>query len=89
MNMAKQKQKKTFEQALAELEEIVEEIEKGKVPLEESIEKYAEGMKLVKQCRGILEAAEKKIQVLSREEEGLLRQTGELEEDGGEAGEDE
>lgn len=87
--MAKQKQKKTFEQALAELEEIVEEIEKGKVPLEESIEKYAEGMKLVKQCRGILEAAEKKIQVLSREEEGLLRQTGELEEDGGEAGEDE
>ncbi len=81
--MTKQKPKKSFEQALGELENIVEEIEKGKVPLEESIEKYAEGMKLVRQCRGILDSAEKKIQILARDEEGLLRPSGHLQEGAG------
>ena len=59
------KTKLTFEQALEELEKIVAQIESGKVPLEESIEKYAQGQELIKQCRTILDTAEKKIQVLS------------------------
>ena len=74
------KPKLTFEQALAKLEEIVTAIEEGQVPLEESIDKYAEGVELVKQCRVILDRAEKKIQLLGRGEGGQLEVTGELDE---------
>ncbi len=72
------KQKLTFEQAMETLETIVTEIEQGEVSLEQSIEKYAEGIKLIQQCRGILDAAEKKIQLLSRGEGGKLVADGEL-----------
>ena len=81
--MAKQKQ--TFEEALTELEEIVEAIEQGDVPLEKSIDKYADGIKLIKQCRGILDQAEKKIQLLSKHADGQLLADGELAEDADEA----
>jgi exodeoxyribonuclease VII small subunit len=77
---AKDKEKLTFEQALAKLEEIVSAIEEGEVPLEQSIDKYAEGVELVKQCRQILDRAEKQIQLLGRGEGGQLEVTGELEE---------
>ena len=62
--MAKTKARMTFEEALAKLEAIVSQIEEGKIPLEEAIDKYADGIKLVKQCRAILDSAEKKIQLL-------------------------
>ena len=81
---AKEKEKLTFEQALAKLEEIVSAIEEGEVPLEQSIDKYAEGVELVKQCRQILDRAEKKIQLLGRGEGGQLEVTGELDEPAGE-----
>jgi exodeoxyribonuclease VII small subunit len=69
----------SFEQALDRLEEIVEQIESGEVPLEESIEKYEEGTKLVKQCRRILDTAEHKIQLLTKSEDGeSLEAVGEL-----------
>ncbi len=77
--MTKEK-KITFEQALAKLDEIVTQVEQGKVSLEQSIEKYAEGMELIKQCRSILAKAEKKIQVLSKGEGESLTPAGELEE---------
>ncbi len=73
------KEKKTFEQALEELESIVAQIEQGKVSLEESIDKYAQGIELIKQCRTILDAAEKKIQLLEKTEGTGLTLTGELE----------
>ncbi len=72
--------KLSFEQALQNLEQIVTEIEQGKVPLEASIEKYAQGIALIKQCRAILETAEKKIQLLSRGEDGSAQVSGELDE---------
>jgi exodeoxyribonuclease VII small subunit len=71
----------TFEQALEKLEAIVSAIEEGQVPLEESIEKYAEGIELVKRCRAILDKAERKIQLLGKAEDGSLTVTGELEEE--------
>ncbi len=77
---AKDNEKLTFEQALARLEQIVSAIEEGQVPLEQSIDKYAEGVELVKQCRQILDRAEKKIQLLGKGEGGQLEVTGELEE---------
>ena len=66
--MSNPKEKLSFEQALTRLEQIVSQIEGGKVPLEESIEKYAQGIELIKQCRAILESAERKIQVLAKGE---------------------
>ncbi len=71
--------KMTFEDALGKLEQLVEQIESGQIGLEESIARYEEGTKLVKQCRKILDAAEKKIQVLAKGEGGL-EAAGELEE---------
>ena len=70
--------KLSFEQSLAKLEEIVEQIEQGEVPLEESIDRYAQGIELIKQCRSILARAEKKIQVLAKSEGGALELAGEL-----------
>ena len=82
--MAKQpskQQKLSFEQALAKLEGIVSAIEDGDVSLEQSIEEYAEGIKLIKQCRTILDDAEKKIQVLSKGVGGQLTPDGDLDAD--------
>ena len=55
----------TFEQAMAELEKIVTDVEQGKISLEDSIEKYENGMKLIQHCRAILEQAEKRIETIS------------------------
>ena len=66
--MAKQTEKKqTFEEALTELEKIVEKVEQGEIGLEESIEKYAQGMQLIKHCRDILDQAEKRIETINKE----------------------
>ena len=66
--MAKQTEKKqTFEQALADLEKIVEKVEQGEIGLEESIEQYAQGMQLIKHCRTILDQAEKRIETIHKE----------------------
>ena len=57
----------TFEEALAELEKIVAEVEAGEIGLEESINKYEAGMKLIKRCRVVLEQAEKRIEIINKE----------------------
>jgi exodeoxyribonuclease VII small subunit len=61
--------KLTFEQAITELTNIVEKIELGEIPLQESIEQYEKGMALIKHCRTILQKAEKKIEQISQEKE--------------------
>jgi len=73
--MAKQEtsQELTFEQALARLEAIVQSIEQGRIGLQESIQQYEEGMKLIKRCRLILAEAETRIQKLQLSEEGELK----------------
>ena len=63
---------KKFEQPLQEVEQVVKSLEGGKLGLEESIEKYEQGMKALRQCYAILEAAEKKIQILVKEKDGSL-----------------
>lgn len=52
----------TFEQALAELEAIVAELESGQAPLEQSIERYARGARLKAHCEARLEAARLKVE---------------------------
>lgn len=53
-----------FEKSMENLENIVTELEKGELNLDESVKKFEEGMKIAKQCNNILENAEKKITIL-------------------------
>jgi exodeoxyribonuclease VII small subunit len=57
---------KNFEDALRELEQILGEIERGEVGLEESLEKYERGNFLIQHCMGVLNTAEKQIEQSSR-----------------------
>ena len=66
------KQKLSFEDALRQLEAITEQIDQGKIGLEESISQYEQGMALVRQCREILSKAELRIQQLHERDDGTL-----------------
>jgi exodeoxyribonuclease VII small subunit len=59
-----------FEQAMARLEAIVGELEKGDLPLDESLKIFEEGIRLSKSCLKILEDAERKVEVLVQEKNG-------------------
>ena len=52
---------KKFEDKVSELEEIISTLENGDVPLDESIKKYTEAMKLVKECDDELKNIEEKV----------------------------
>ncbi len=65
------KKELNFEEAMEKLEKISTELEDGKLTLDESVEKFEEGMKLSKVCNDILEKAEKKITMLVRDGEDL------------------
>ena len=58
-----------FEETMQELEKIVQELEKGDLNLDDSINKFEEGMKLSKQCNDLLENAEKRITILLKDGE--------------------
>ncbi|WP_349407734.1 exodeoxyribonuclease VII small subunit [Pseudalkalibacillus sp. SCS-8] len=60
--------KQTFEEAMEELEQIVEKLEEGDVPLEESIRLFQEGMKLSKLCHDKLQHVEKQMDELLKED---------------------
>ncbi len=62
-----------FEEALRGLEDIVERLEKGDLTLDETLSEYEQGIKLYKQCIALLEGAEKKIQTLVKDENGVFR----------------
>src|SRR5919108_4337299 len=59
-----------FEKAMGRLEAIVEQMESGKLPLEDLIVRYEEGMSLVKICQERLASAERKIEIIARDSAG-------------------
>jgi len=59
-----------FEKAMDRLEAIVEQMESGKLPLEDLIVRYEEGMNLVKVCQERLSTAEQKIEIIARNNAG-------------------
>ena len=61
----------SFEQALERLEILVEKLEEGAIPLEESLAAYVEGTRLVRHCLACLERAETVIRELAETSEGL------------------
>jgi len=62
-----------FEEALKKLEEIVDGLESGDTPLDESLAQYEEGVKLVRFCQKKLAEARKKIEILVKTKEGKIR----------------
>ncbi len=63
-----------FEDAMGRLEEIVQGLEDGDLPLEGALKSFEEGMKLVKFCSHKLEEAEKKVTLLVEENDGNYSQ---------------
>ncbi len=60
-----------FEEAMQKLEKITQDLEEGNLPLEESLKKFEEGMRLVNFCEKKLEEVEKRIRILIKEEDKL------------------
>ncbi len=66
------KKKMTFEQALDRLEQLVQNLESGQIPLEESIKAFEEGKELVKFCLSLLDKADAKIKQLEETTNGTF-----------------
>ena len=66
---------KDFEKGLSRLEHIVGELEKGDLVLEKALQLFEEGIKISKLCSSKLEEAERKVEILLRNEEGQLVQS--------------
>ncbi len=62
-----------FEEALARLEAIVNELERGQLPLDDSMRIFEEGMKLSRTCLKMLEDAERKVEILIKDKDGSKR----------------
>ena len=60
----------TFEEALQQLEQTVQKLEKGELPLEESLKLYEDGIRLSRLCHAKLEEAEGKIEMLLKDAKG-------------------
>jgi exodeoxyribonuclease VII small subunit len=65
---------KNFETAMQRLEEIVQSLEGGEMPLGKSLAVFEEGMQLASFCAGELETAEKKVSMLVEESNGKYRE---------------
>lgn len=61
---------RNFEQAMTALEEIVRELERGDLPLEDSLKLFEQGVKLSRECQDRLRQAERRIEMLLRDDQG-------------------
>ena len=67
--------KENFETSVKRLEQLINELERGDLPLELSLARYEEGMHRLKSCYAILESVEKKIVLLSKREDGTIQES--------------
>ena len=65
------KKDRSFEEVLQELEEIVNRLEQGDLPLEESLQLFEQGVKLSRACHRKLDEAQKRLEILLKDEEGM------------------
>ncbi len=66
------KKEKAFEEALKELEEIVNRLEQGDLPLEEALQLFEQGVKLSRVCHTRLDEAQKRVEILLKDEAGKM-----------------
>ncbi|RNC29248.1 MAG: Exodeoxyribonuclease 7 small subunit [Candidatus Dichloromethanomonas elyunquensis] len=72
MNKDELKQSLTFETGIQRLEQIVRDLEQNNISLDEALELFGEGIRLVKSCNIILDSAEAKVKVLLEDGQGQL-----------------
>jgi exodeoxyribonuclease VII small subunit len=65
--------KERFEEALNKLEKIVSKLEQGDISLEDSLKLFEEGIRLSRFCNQKLEEAERRVEILVRDKEGVLK----------------
>ncbi len=63
----------SFEESLKQLESIIGKLERGDLPLEESVRLFEEGIKLCDACKTDLETAEGKVQMLLKQKDGSMK----------------
>ena len=66
----KEEKPRTFEASLEALEQIVHQLESGDLPLEKSLELFEQGIRLSRECQDRLSQAERRIEVLMRDNQG-------------------
>jgi len=67
-----EEQPKSFEASLEALEQIVQHLEEGDLPLEKSLELFEQGIRLSRECQERLSQAERRIEVLLRDNQGRI-----------------
>ena len=80
------KKEKVFEEALRELEEIVNRLEQGDLPLEEALTLFEEGVRLSRSCHTKLDEAQKRVEIVLKDESGEMTARPFETEEGGEDG---
>ncbi len=70
-----------LEKSLADLEDLVEELETGDLPLEKAMKKFEEGIKLTRSCQKALKDAEQKVEILLKSAGGETLEDFDIEED--------
>jgi len=70
-----------LEKALADLEELVEELESGDLPLEKAMKKFEDGIKLTRGCQTALKDAEQKVEILLKSAGGEVLEEFEVDDD--------
>jgi len=68
--MSRTKRPPDFEKSLTELEELVEKLEGGDLPLDEALKTFERGISLTRDCQSALEAAQARVDVLLKREDG-------------------
>lgn len=61
-----------FEQALQQLEGLVEQLEQGDLPIEDALKAFEEGIGLTRDCQNILQQAEQKVQLLTEQDGDMV-----------------
>lgn len=80
--MARTPKTPDFEHSLAQLEAVVERMEQGDLPIEEALKAFEEGVKLTRECQGILDQTEQKVQMLIEQQGEFKAQPFNEEQDG-------
>jgi exodeoxyribonuclease VII small subunit len=57
-----------FEQSVEQLQTIIERMEQGNLPLEESLQRFEEGIALIRKCQQALEQAQQKVEILTKDQ---------------------
>lgn len=77
--MAKKTDEPKFEQLVAQVEQALQQLDSGDLPLEDALKRYEDGVAALRLAFGILKKAEKKVQLLSERDSGLATQDFDVE----------